>query len=84
MAINARITTSGTIGRATIRQPSRSSIVSQNFQPKPNVSLNEIIGVTTIGAQNGYALIYDSAIDQFKPESIEAATTIQQITGGTF
>lgn len=84
MAITARISSGTTIGGASIRQATRSTVVSQRFDPKPNVSLNEVNGVTTVGAQNGYALIYDSAIDQFKPEAIEAATTILQLTGGTF
>lgn len=84
MAITARISSGTTIGGAAIRQSTRSSVVSQRFDPKPNVSLNEVNGVTTVGAQNGYALVFDSATGQFKPEAIEAATTITQLTGGTF
>jgi hypothetical protein len=84
MAITARISSGTTIGGAAIQQRTRSTVVSQRFDPKPNVSLNEITGLTITGAQDGYALVYDSVTGQFKPESIEAVATIQQITGGTF
>lgn len=84
MAITARISSGTTVGGAAIRQSTRSSVVSQRFDPKPNVSLSEVSGVTTTGAQDGYALVYDSATGQFKPEAIEAVTTIPQLTGGTF
>jgi len=84
MAVIAKINNAGTIGKATVKQPSRSTIASQNFAPKPNVSLSEISGVSTANVQNGYALVYNSATGLFEPEAIEAATTISQITGGFF
>jgi len=84
MAVIAKINNAGTIGKATIKQPSRSTIASQNFAPKPNVSLSEISGVSTANVQNGYALVYNSTTGLFEAEAIEAATTISQITGGFF
>jgi len=84
MAVIAKINNAGTIGKATVKQPSRSTIASQNFAPKPNVSLSEISGVSTANVQNGYALVYNSATGLFEAEAIEAATSISQITGGFF
>jgi len=84
MAVIAKINNAGTIGKATVKQPSRSTIASQNFAPKPNVSLSEISGVSTANVQNGYALVYNSATGLFEAEAIEAATTVTQITGGFF
>jgi hypothetical protein len=84
MAITARISSGTTIGGAAIQQRTRSTVVSQRFDPKPNVSFNEVNGVTTVGAQDGYTLVFNSTTNIWEPQSIEAATTIQQITGGTF
>ena len=84
MAVIAKINNAGTIGKATVKQSSRSTIVSQNFAPKPNVSLSEISGVSTANVQNGYALVYNSSTGLFEAEAIEAATTIATITGGSF
>ena len=84
MAVIAKINNAGTIGKATVKQSSRSTIASQNFAPKPNVSLSEISGVSTANVQNGYALVYNSATGLFEAEAIEAATTVTQITGGFF
>lgn len=84
MAITARVSTGSSVGAVSIRQTSRSTIASQNFAPKPNVALNEVSGVTTTGAQNGYALVYNSTTNVWEPQAIEAATTIAQLSGGTF
>ena len=84
MAVIARINNTSGVGKATIRQTSRSTIASQNFAPKPNVSLSEISGVSTANVQNGYALVYNSSTGLFEAEAIEAATTVTQITGGFF
>jgi hypothetical protein len=73
-----------TIGKVTIRQPSRSTIASQNFAPKPNVTIAEISGVSTANVQNGYALIYNSATGLFEAEAIEDVATVSQIVGGSF
>jgi hypothetical protein len=73
-----------TIGKVTIRQPSRSTIASQNFAPKPNVTIAEISGVSTANVQNGYALIYNSATGLLEAEAIEDVATVSQIVGGSF
>lgn len=85
MAINARINTTGTIGRATIKSPTRTAIAAQSFAPKPNVALNEVSGVSTTGVQDGYTLIFNSATNNFEAQpAADVTATITQITGGTF
>ena len=84
MAVIARINNTSGVGKATIRQTSRSTIASQNFAPKPNVTISEISGVSTANVQDGYALVYNSSTGLFEAEAIEAATTIATITGGSF
>jgi len=85
VAVNAKINTTGTIGRATVRQPTRSVIASENFAPKPNVSLGEVNDVSTTGVQNGFTLIFNSTSGKFEAKPASDVTgTITQITGGTF
>lgn len=81
MAVIARINTSGSIGRATVRTP-KSTIVAPNFEPKPNVSLAEINDVSTTGVQNGDALVFNSATGKFEAKTISASVT--EVIGGTF
>lgn len=85
MAVTARINTTGAIGRATVTSPTRTSIVAQNFAPKPNVSLNEVNDVSIGTLDDGYTLIFNSDTNKFETQPItELAIEIQQITGGTF
>ena len=48
MAVNAKINTGSAIGQVKVTQSVRSTIVVQNFAPKPNVSLNEINDVSIV------------------------------------
>ena len=85
MAITAKINVTTGIGRATITQASRSTIVAQNFAPKPNISIGQLGGVTTTGAQDGYTFIFNSDTDKFEAAPAGDLTgQITQITGGTF
>lgn len=85
MALNVTINSQNVIGRAAIRQATRSTIASQNFSPKPNVSLSEVSGVSTTGVQDGYTLIFNSDTNKFEAQPIADLTaTITQINGGTF
>lgn len=85
MAITARINVKSGIGRATITQPNRSTIVAQNFEPKPNVSINEVRGVTTLGVQDGYTFIFNATTSNFEAApAADVTAQITQITGGTF
>ena len=85
MAIVARIDTTGTIGRATIKSPTRTAIAAQSFAPKPNVALNEVSGVSTTGVQDGYTLVFNSATNNFEAQpAANVAVDITNITGGFF
>ena len=80
MAITAKINVTTGIGRATITQPNRSTIVAQNFTPKPNVSLTQLNDVSLVGSQNGQALIYNSVIGKYEANTV----LIQAVNGGDF
>jgi len=85
MAITAKINVTTGIGRATITQPNKSTIVAQNFTPKPDVSINQITGITTTGVQDGFTLIFNSDTNKFEAAPAADVTgQITQITGGTF
>ena len=85
MAVNAKINTGSSIGQVKVTQSVRSTIVAQNFVPKPNVKLNEIVDVNTVGVQNGFVLSYSSATNKYETQSIaNVSATISQISGGTF
>ena len=73
------------IGRVRLRATGRSTISSQNFEVTPNVSLNQVGGVSTTGAENGYALVYNSSTGKFEPKEVVATgVEIATITGGSF
>ena len=82
MAINARINTTGAIGRATIKSSPKTAIAADTFAPKPNVSLAEISDVSTAGKQNGDALVFNSATNKFEAQTVTA--TVTEVFGGTF
>lgn len=82
MAVNARINTTGTIGRATVKSSPKTTITADTFAPKPNVSLAEINDVDTTGVQNGDALVFNSTTNKFETKTVTASVT--EVIGGTF
>jgi len=80
MAITARLNTTTGIGRATIKQTTRSTIVSQNYTPKPNVSLAEINDVSLGGVQNGQTLVFNSSTGTYEANTV----AVPVVNGGTF
>ena len=80
MAITAKINVTTGIGRATITQTSRSTIIAQNFTPKPNVSIAQLNDVALTDALNGQALIYNSAIGKYEANTI----SVPVVNGGDF
>jgi hypothetical protein len=82
MAITAKINVTTGIGRATITQPNKSTIVAQNFTPKPNVSLSQLNDVTISGVENGQVLVYNSASGKYEANTITASVTV--VNGGSF
>ena len=83
MAVNARINTGGNIGQVKVTQPIRSSIVAQNFAPKPNVALTELTDVTTTGVEDGYTLVFNSDTGKYEAAAAPPAT-VTEIKGGSF
>jgi hypothetical protein len=65
-----------------VRQQNRSTIVSQNFAPKPNVSISEVSGVSVSGVENGQSLIYNSSSGKFEANTIVAS--VVAVNGGVF
>ena len=85
MAVIAKINTGSNIGQVKLTQQTRSTIAAQNFSPKPNVKLDEIVDVDTVGVENGFVLSYSSATNRYETISIANVTLgISQISGGTF
>ena len=80
MAITAKINVTTGIGRATITQASRSTVIAQNFIPKPNVSIAQLNDVALTDALNGQALIYNSAIGKYEANTI----SVPVVNGGDF
>ena len=80
MAITARINVTTGIGRATITQPNKSTIVAQNFTPKPNVSLTQLNDVVTTNIQNGQSIVYNSATGRYEANTV----AVTAINGGNF
>jgi len=82
MSITARINTQGAIGRATVKSSPKTAIAADTFAPKPNVSLSEISDVSTAGAQDGDALVFNSTTNKYEVKTVTASVT--EVIGGTF
>jgi hypothetical protein len=70
------------LGKVTVFQPNRTTLVSPNYKPKPNVTLAEINDVSTEGVENGFSLVYNSANNRFEMKI--ATTVLEKLDGGTF
>lgn len=70
------------LGTVTVFQPNRTTIVSPNYKPKPNVTLAEINDVSTEGVKDGDSLVFSSANNRF--EMKVATTVLGSLDGGLF
>lgn len=70
------------IGKVTIFQPNRTTVVSPKYRPKPNVALAEINDVSTESVQDGYSLVYSSANSRYEMKI--ATTVLEKVDGGYF
>ena len=70
------------LGKITVFQPNRTSVVSPNYKPKPNVALAEINDVSTTDVQDGYSLVYSSANNRYEMKI--ATTVLEKLDGGLF
>jgi len=66
----------------TVRQQTRSVIAAQNFAPKPNIAISEVVGVNVAGVENGQGLIYNSTTGKFEANNVTAVVT--SVFGGNF
>jgi len=82
MAVNVRVGNSSGIGQVVVNQQTRSTIVAQNFKPKPNVALTELTDTNISGVQDKQVLQYDSATGKFIANTVSALVT--SVNGGSF
>ena len=68
------------IGRVKVTQSTRSTIVAQNFVPKPDVALAELNDVSTQGVQNGQSLIFNSTTGKYEANTV----LVTVVNGGVF
>jgi len=65
-----------------VKQQVRSTIVAQNFAPKPNVALTELTDVNVSTIQNNQVLQYNSATGKFVANTVTAS--LVAVNGGSF
>jgi hypothetical protein len=82
MAVNVRINNGTNVGQVTVNQQTRSTVVSQNFKPKPNVALTELTDINVAGVQNGQVIQFDSATGKFIANTVTAS--LVSVNGGSF
>jgi hypothetical protein len=82
MAVNVRINNGTNVGQVTVNQQTRSTVVSQNFKPKPNVALTELTDLNIFGVQDKQVIQYDSATGKFIANTVSA--TVTSVNGGAF
>jgi hypothetical protein len=66
----------------TVRQQTRSVIAAQNFAPKPNIAISDVVGINVAGVENGQGLIYNSTTGKFEANTVTA--TVISVNGGAF
>ena len=67
---------------ARVTQQTRSTIVAQNYKPKPNVALSELTDTSVSGVQNGQVLQYNAVTGKFEANDVTA--TVTTVNGGSF
>ena len=77
----------GRLGSSTsvtgiVRQQTRSVIAAQNFAPKPNIAISDVVGINVAGVENGQGLIYNSTTGKFEANTVTA--TVISVNGGAF
>jgi hypothetical protein len=73
------------IGKVLISQPNRTTIVANNYRPKPNVAMAEINDVDTTGLEDGYTIIFSAANNRYETKSASNLSfSLTTLTGGYF
>lgn len=68
---------------AKVTQQNRTTVVAQNYSPKPNVALTQLTDVVTTGVQDGYTLVFNSDTGKYEAAAAPPAT-VTEIKGGSF
>ena len=82
MAVNVRVNGGTNVGQVIVNQQTRSTIIAQNFKPKPNVALTELTDINVAGVEDGQVLQFDSATGKFIANTVSATVTV--VNGGAF
>jgi hypothetical protein len=72
------------LGKVTVFQPNRTTVVSSNYRPQPNISLSDINNISTEGVQDGYSLVFNSANNRFEMNIATLSLANTTLSGGTF
>ena len=67
---------------AKVTQQTRSTVVAQNYAPKPNVALTELTDINVSGVQDKQVIQYDSATGKFVANTVTAS--LVAVNGGSF
>ena len=70
------------VGKVKIGQTNRTTIVSSNFKPKPNVALTELSDTSLAGVSDGQVIRYNSTTGKYEANTITA--TVTAVFGGKF
>jgi hypothetical protein len=85
MAIGSVTISQKNIPTIKVKGTGQTSIVYPGFAPKVNVAVDDVIGLSSIGVENGYTFVYNANTQTFEASSItEADLVIRVIVGGTF
>jgi hypothetical protein len=73
------------VGKVLVRTANRTTISSPNFEPKVNVSIDDIQSVNVSTKRDGDVLLYDSQSGEFISSPLrQAQVDLENINGGTF
>ncbi len=85
MSIGSVTITQRNIPTVKIKGTGQTSIVSPGFAPKVNVAVNDVIGLSSVGVENGYTFVYNSTTQNFEASPISNLDiVITSIVGGVF
>jgi hypothetical protein len=85
MAITARLSSPGTIGKVSVRSSNRTTIADPRFKPDLDVSIFDLNDVSLTTRQQGDVLVYDVINDDYVSSPLtQAQIDITNINGGAF
>jgi len=85
MAIGAVTINQRNIPTIKVKGTGQTSIVYPGFAPKVNVAVDDVIGLSSIGVENGYTFIYNSQTQVFEAAPVaNLDLAIVSIAGGVF